>query len=173
MLNLLLLEQKMKCLYLECENDVTHEDLVETEGTEDLIWTLCCASHAGKNAVSITIDQLACREFSLHKDPKMLPIKDRLFLVHCGFYDHELCDGAWEGHANFFVVGTDVPEIKLKVKRLPEYSAKRMHIDGIQEIMAVEGRTISLEFDKHLNNETIIINHKHRELAPAKPLQTP
>lgn len=27
----------------------------------------------------------------------------KLFLVHCGFYDSDLCDGLYEGHVNFFV----------------------------------------------------------------------
>jgi len=94
----------------------------------------------------------------------------KLFLVHCGFYDLDLCDGIYESHVNFFVAGHDFEDAKVKVKVLPEFKKKRMHVDGVQEVIAVQGYRMSLQEDKSLNGETILVSSRHRDLATPKPL---
>ena len=96
----------------------------------------------------------------------------KLYLVHCGFYDSTVCDGLYESHVNFFVAATSFEEARIKAKQLPEFSAKRMHVDGLQEIAAVGGYRIQLAEDLSLENQTLILNHKHRDLAP-KPTSLP
>ncbi len=89
-----------------------------------------------------------------------------LYLVHCGFYDNEVCDGLYESHVNFFVSAESFEDARVKAKELPEFQAKRMHVDGLQEIQAVSGFRVRLEEDQSLENQTQIINFKHRDLAP-------
>lgn len=96
----------------------------------------------------------------------------KLYLVHCGFYDNEVCDGLYESHVNFFVSAESFEDARLKAKNLPEFKAKRMHVDGLQEIQAVDGFKVQLEHNASLNNQTHIVNFKHRDLAP-KPAVTP
>lgn len=95
----------------------------------------------------------------------------RLFLVHCGFYDADLCDGLYESHVNFFVVAENASDARSIAKKLPQFASKKMHVDGLQEIHSVDGYRISLEHDSTLNEQTQITNHKHRDLAP-KPETT-
>ena len=92
----------------------------------------------------------------------------KLFLVHCGFYDSEISDGLYESHTNFFVAAESFEEARTKAKLLTEFQIKRMHVDGLQEIQTVDGFKIHLEPDATLTNKTIIINFKHRDLAPPK-----
>lgn len=94
-----------------------------------------------------------------------------LYLVHCGFYDSEVCDGLYESHVNFFVSAENFDEARAKAKQLPEFQAKRMHVDGLQEIQAVGGFKIHLEYDANLENKTHIINFKHRDLASSPPMR--
>ena len=86
--------------------------------------------------------------------------------MHCGFYDSEICDGLYESHVNFFVSAESFEDARAKAKLIPEFQAKRMHVDGLQEIHAVSGFKVKLEHDENLNNKTEIINFKHRDLAP-------
>jgi len=69
----------------------------------------------------------------------------RLFLVHAGFYDGNVSGGFYESHTNYFVVAQDVKYAKSKAKEIPEYKDKKMHIDGIKEIDAVDGYKIVLQ----------------------------
>lgn len=92
-----------------------------------------------------------------------------LYLVHCGFYDLELCDGLFEGHANFFVAAQSFEEARANAKQIPEFKAKRMHVDGLQQLVAVNGYSISLSQDAKHEGKTVVINQKHRELAPPAP----
>lgn len=89
----------------------------------------------------------------------------KLYLIHCGFYDSDLCDGLYEGHVNFFVVGNSFEEARSKAKLIPKFKEKSMHIDGLQEINAVDGHFIKLETSDCLKGKTIILNNKHRDLA--------
>ena len=90
----------------------------------------------------------------------------KLFLVHCGFYDAEICDGIYESHVNFFVAAADFEGARAAVKTLEEFKAKRMHVDGLQEVSAVGGFHIELKEDTSLNGATIVKSNRHRDLAP-------
>ncbi len=92
-----------------------------------------------------------------------------LYLVHCGYYDSEVSEGIFEFHVNLMVAATSVEDARAKAKERPEYRSKRMHIDGLQEICAVDGFVVRLEEDASLNGETRIVSHKHRDLASTKP----
>ncbi len=93
----------------------------------------------------------------------------KLYLVHCGFYDAEICDGLYESHVNFFVSAGSFEEARAQAKLIPEFQSKRMHIDGLQEIYSVNGFRVHLEHDASLESQTRIINFKHRDLAPKAP----
>ena len=90
----------------------------------------------------------------------------KLFLVHCGFYDLELCDGIYESHVNFFVAADTFDGARIQAKTIPEFVSKKMHIDGLQEIVSVMGNRLILEEDHSLNGLTNIISSRHRDLAP-------
>jgi len=95
----------------------------------------------------------------------------KLFLIHCGFYDSEVCDGLYEAHANFFVAATSFDDARVKAKEIPEFKAKKMHVDGLQEVQAVQGYVVELKPVVGLMGQTRVVNHKHRDLAP-KPSST-
>jgi hypothetical protein len=92
----------------------------------------------------------------------------KLYLVHCGFYDLDLCEGNYESHVNFFVAAESFEDARGKARLLPDFLRKRMHVDGIQEIQAVSGCRIDLIEDATLAGETVIVSNKTRELAPKK-----
>lgn len=71
-----------------------------------------------------------------------------LYLVHVGFYDEEI--GIYELHSNIFVVAEDVSSAKEKIKQKPVYQKNKMHIDGIIEIINIDGYEIVPE--KKLKN---------------------
>jgi hypothetical protein len=93
----------------------------------------------------------------------------KLYLVHCGFYDSELCQGIYESHVNFFVVAKDAEGARAKAKQLPDFAMKRMHVDGLQEIESVDGHRLTLNFEASLRGETRISAIKQRDLAPKPP----
>jgi hypothetical protein len=95
----------------------------------------------------------------------------KLYLVHCGFYDSEVCDGLYESHVNFFVVAESFETARAKAKQIPEFQNKKMHVDGLQEIQSIGGYHIKPEYDAMLENKSTILNHKHRDLAPKLPSQ--
>ncbi len=90
-----------------------------------------------------------------------------LYLVHCGFYDDNVCGGLYESHVNYFVVSEDFSGARRSVKEIPEFKLKKMHVDGLREIKAVGGYAI--ELSPVANQETEIVNFKHRDMAPKKP----
>ncbi len=93
----------------------------------------------------------------------------KLFLIHCGFYDSEVLDGNYESHVNFFVAASSFEEARTLAKALPDFQRKRMHVDGMQEIQAVQGCRVSLQVDAALAGQTVVVSNKHRELAPPRP----
>lgn len=88
-------------------------------------------------------------------------------MIHCGYYDPEIANGIYEFHVNYFVVAEDISEAKKKIKINPYYQYKKMHIDGIEEVEAVEGYSVQLSYNPDLQNRTITKNYKHRDLAPS------
>lgn len=90
----------------------------------------------------------------------------KLYLVHCGFYDPELQDGIYESHVNFPVAAASFEDARARAKLHPDFQKKRMHVDGLQEIQAVNGFRINLENDPSLAEQTLVISNRHRDLAP-------
>jgi hypothetical protein len=87
----------------------------------------------------------------------------KLFLIHWGFYDEEISDGIFEFHVNIPVMGENIEEAKKKVRRHPQFLRKKMHIDGVQEIEAIEGHRIALIKDEEAT-ELAIASFCHRDL---------
>ncbi len=96
----------------------------------------------------------------------------KLYLVHCGFYDQALCEGLYESHVNFFVAAETFEGARARVRLIPEFRAKKMHVDGLQEISAVEGHRIRLEHAAELGGATEVMSSRQRDLAP-RPAETP
>jgi len=90
----------------------------------------------------------------------------KLYLVHVGFYDLELCDGIYESHANYFVVAEDFESARAKAKAMPEFKKRKMHVDGLQEIDVVDGHAIMPVLDTKYEGVTRVVSHRHRDLAP-------
>jgi hypothetical protein len=90
----------------------------------------------------------------------------KLYLVHCGFYDQEVSDGLYESHTNFFISAESFEDARAKVKQDKTFQNKKCHVDGIQEVQAVNGFRVLLKHDESLENKSLIINFKHRDLAP-------
>lgn len=93
----------------------------------------------------------------------------KLYLIHSGFYDLGLCEGIYESHANYFVVARDFTEARAKAKLIPDFKARKMHVDGIQEIEMVDGYAVTLSAIASEAGVTKVKSHRHRDLAP-KPL---
>ena len=71
-------------------------------------------------------------------------MKQYLYLIHCGFYDEGVSRGVYEFHVNIPVAATSLEEAKKAVREVPEFRARKMHIDGIQEIRALPGLIVEL-----------------------------
>ncbi|RYZ73920.1 MAG: hypothetical protein EOP09_01185 [Proteobacteria bacterium] len=95
----------------------------------------------------------------------------KLYLVHCGFYDSIAGDGIYELHTNLFVLAESFEEAKEKAKLLPEFKSRKMHVDGMQEIVQVDGREIT--FGNKKTDQKTVINSKRSSFAripkPAVP----
>ncbi len=79
----------------------------------------------------------------------------KLYLIHVGFYDPEIMEGIYEQHSNYFVVAQNITEAKIKARLNLTYKAKKMHIDGIQELNVVDGFRITLVPEKTGNDAVI------------------
>jgi len=92
----------------------------------------------------------------------------KLYVVHCGFYDSEVGDGVYESHVNFFVVAQDFGDARARAKKNPQFQQKRMHIDGLQQLDAIDGFRVSLDLDKELDGRSQVQNHRYNDLPPSK-----
>lgn len=95
----------------------------------------------------------------------------KLYLVHCGFYDLEILDGVYESHVNFLVAAESFEDARAKVRLEPDFSRKKMHVDGLQEVRAVNGHRVDLTADSAFQGKTEILSSRHRDLAPKKPAE--
>jgi len=87
----------------------------------------------------------------------------KLYFIHCGFYDEEISDGIYEFHVNIPVIAADVEEAKKKVRAVPQFIAKKMHIDGIQEIESVGDQKITfIQNSREIADG--VKNIRHRDL---------
>jgi hypothetical protein len=78
----------------------------------------------------------------------------QLFLVHCGYYDQGAFEGVFEAHADLFVVAEDFVAAKARAKEHPEFKRRKMHVDGMLRVEAVDGYRVRLEEDASLGGET-------------------
>lgn len=85
-----------------------------------------------------------------------------LYFIHCGFYDNEILDGIYEFHVNIPVIADSIATAKAKVRTNSAFLAKKMHIDGIQEIKAVDG--FRIQFECSPEALTIVNNIPFRDL---------
>ncbi len=88
----------------------------------------------------------------------------KLYMIHCGFYDRDLCEGIYESHVNLFVAAASFDSAKTRVRENLEFQKKKMHIDGMQEVALVSGFNIQLTENLERPNETVLISHLHRDL---------
>lgn len=61
----------------------------------------------------------------------------KLYIIHVGFYDLDI--GMYELHSNVLTIAPDAKTAKQQVKNKDFFINKKMHIDGIQEIINVDG----------------------------------
>jgi len=92
----------------------------------------------------------------------------KLFLVHCGFYDPEMCDGVYESHVNFFVVAESFEAARARAKQNPIFQQKKMHVDGLQQVDAVDGHHVELSFDKKLAGQSLVVSHRYHDMLSKK-----
>ena len=88
----------------------------------------------------------------------------KLFLIHCGFYEMELCEGIYESHINLMVAASNFEEARVRVRENPEFQRRKMHVDGLQEVALVSGFDITLTPNPNRSNETLLISNRHRDL---------
>lgn len=93
----------------------------------------------------------------------------KLYMVHCGYYDGEVFDGVYESHVNFFVVAESFEEARAKAKANPLYQNKRMHVDGLQQLDAIDGYRLQLEEDTTLDGRSHVLTDRYRGLATKSP----
>jgi hypothetical protein len=60
-----------------------------------------------------------------------------LYIAHVGYYDPEI--GIYELHTTIHVVAPDIKTARDAVKSNPIYLSKNMHIDGIEELLTIDG----------------------------------
>jgi hypothetical protein len=89
-----------------------------------------------------------------------------LFILHCGFYDATDAVALFENHANFYIVAEDFVDAKAQMKAHPTFRSKRMHIDGIQKVLAINGYRIELRKDEGLDGKTVLENLKYGSRSP-------
>jgi hypothetical protein len=87
----------------------------------------------------------------------------KLYLIHCGFYDPEVCDGIYEGHVNLFVVAESFEQAKRQVRLDPAFKLRRMHVDGVQQVDAVHGHRITATPDPSLEGRAVLTRERHRD----------
>ena len=82
----------------------------------------------------------------------------KLYLVHAGYYNPEIMGGLYEQHTNYFVVAKNLKDAKNKGQLNLAFKKNKMHIDGIQELNAVDGYQIKL-VKEDLLDDMVIFNY--------------
>ena len=88
----------------------------------------------------------------------------KLYLVHCGFYDRDLCGGIYESHVNLLIAADGFENAKISARENPEFRKRKMHVDGLQEIVRVGGYAVNLVAVSESGDETVLIGDRHRDL---------
>lgn len=93
----------------------------------------------------------------------------KLYLVHCGYYDNAVLEGVYESHVNFFVVAESFEQARAKAKQNALYQEKRMHVDGLQQLDAIDGFRLNLTEDTTLAGQSQMLTDRYRGLAAKTP----
>lgn len=93
----------------------------------------------------------------------------KLYLVHCGYYDNSVLGGVYESHVNFFVVAESFEQARAKAKLNALYQEKRMHVDGLQQLDAIDGFRLTLTEDSTLLGQSQMLTDKYRGLSSKAP----
>ncbi len=67
-----------------------------------------------------------------------------MYLIHAGYYNPEIMGGLYEQHTNYFIVAKSVIDAKKRARQNSLFKKNKMHIDGIQELIAIDGYRIKL-----------------------------
>jgi uncharacterized radical SAM superfamily protein len=65
----------------------------------------------------------------------------KLYIAHVGFYEEEI--GIYEIHSNLFVVAEDIIKAQDLITAKEIYKKKKMHIDGIEKLLIIDGYEIN------------------------------
>jgi len=68
----------------------------------------------------------------------------KMYLIHAGYYNPEIMGGLYEQHTNYFIVAKSVIDAKKRARQNSLFKKNKMHIDGIQELIAIDGYRIKL-----------------------------
>ena len=79
----------------------------------------------------------------------------KMYLVHAGYYNPDIMGGLYEQHTNYFVVAKNLSNAKKKAQQNSAFKKNKMHIDGIQELNAVDGYRIKLVKDDIIDDSII------------------
>jgi len=88
----------------------------------------------------------------------------KLYLVHCGYYETQVSGGIFESHVNIVVAAETFDDAKRRVRLESPFKTYKMHIDGIQEIEAVQGYRVRLDIDHVLDHQSLVTPELHRDL---------
>lgn len=77
-----------------------------------------------------------------------------LYMAHVGFYEKDF--GIYELHSNLFVAASNMQEAKEKIKQKDIFITKKMHIDGLLEIIHVDGYEIILKKSECTTNNSAL-----------------
>lgn len=65
-----------------------------------------------------------------------------VYVAYVGFYQEEISN--CEIHSNLFVVANNKSEAKAKLKKLPEFLDKKMHLDRLIEVIDIDGHAVQV-----------------------------
>lgn len=91
----------------------------------------------------------------------MVKPKLRFFIVHCGFYDPNISSGLWESHTNLLIAALNLDDARARAKARPDFKKLKMHVDGIQEVVAVDGHRVELIADESFDGKTLVRRQKY------------
>ncbi len=88
-----------------------------------------------------------------------------LYIAHVGYYDSEV--GIYELHTNIHVVASDIKAARDIIKNKPIYQAKKMHIDGIEELLTIDGYNIEVTKNDSMPRVNRTFNHEDLKALPS------
>ncbi|MBL8879861.1 MAG: DUF1543 domain-containing protein [Phycisphaerales bacterium] len=80
-----------------------------------------------------------------------------------------MSSGIFESHTNFFVAAESAEDARRRAKAAEIFRGRKMHVDGIQLVEAVDGFRVNLVADTALGGASRTEAFHFRDLAPAAP----